>query len=298
MICVMTVSAEHAVLVGVDGSPSSDAAVAWAARTAALRETRLVLVHVTPAPKEALGVSLIRPPEVWRSLEKTAQRVLTESCAVAERSVDAALQIETAELSDDVVPALVALSADAELLVVGCRGLGRIPRRLLGSVSAGLAHHARCPVVIVHDEKRGAPEDVAKLPVVAGVDGSAASQAAAAVAFDEAARRDVELIVLHSWSENIGIELPGKEWEVMHPKAVAALDEWLSDLQQQYPQVPVRKVVVPDGAARRLVKHSQDAQLVVVGSRGRGGFTGMLLGSVSAAVVEAAHTPVIVVRAP
>lgn len=294
----MSVSAEHAVLVGVDGSPSSNAAVGWAARAAALRGISLVLVHVTPEPKAALGVNVIRPPEVWTSLEKEAKRVLAESRAIAEQATaeSGALQIEVAAISDAAVPALVKLSKDAELVVVGCRGLGRIPRRLLGSVSTGLAHHAECPVAIIHDEKRGSPEDMARLPVVVGIDGSPASEAATAVAFDEASRRGVELIALHAWSDNLAIEVPGTEWEASHPKAVEALAEQLAEWRERYPDVSVRPVVVPDRPARRLIKHSQDAQLVVVGSRGRGGFSGLLLGSVSAAVAEAAHSPVIVAR--
>ncbi|CAJ1501407.1 universal stress protein [[Mycobacterium] burgundiense] len=294
----MSVSAEHAVLVGVDGSPSSNAAVDWAARTAALRGLPLVVVHVTPEPRAALGVSVIRSPEVWQSLEKETKRVLADSRALAEQvtAESGALHIEVAAISDAVVPALVNLSKDAELVVVGCRGLGRIPRRLLGSVSTGLAHHSECPVAIVHDEKRGSPADLARLPVVVGIDGSPASEAATAVAFDEASRRGLELIALHAWSDNLSIEVPGKEWESSHPKAAEALAERLAGWQERYPDVSVRRVVVPDRPARRLIKHSQDAQLVVVGSRGRGGFSGLLLGSVSAAVAEAAHSPVIVAR--
>lgn len=137
---------------------------------------------------------------------------------------------------------------------------------------------------------------MARLPVVVGIDGSPASEAATALAFEEASRRGVELIALHAWSDNLIIELPGNEWESAHPKAAEALAERLAGWQERYPDVSVRRVVVPDRPARRLIKHSQDAQLVVVGSRGRGGFTGMLLGSVSAAVAEAAHSPVIVAR--
>lgn len=294
----MSVSAKHAVLVGVDGSPSSNAAVDWAARTAAMRRLPLVMVHVIPEPKAALGVNVIRSPQVWQSLEREAKRVLAESRTIAEQATAGSgpLRIEVASISDAAVAALVKLSEEAELVVVGSRGLGRIPRRLLGSVSAGLAHHSHCPVAIVHDEKRGAPDDMARLPVVVGIDGSPASEAATALAFEEASRRGVELIALHAWSDNLSIELPGNEWESAHPKAAEALAERLAGWQERYPDVSVRRVVVPDRPARRLIKHSQDAQLVVVGSRGRGGFTGMLLGSVSAAVAEAAHSPVIVAR--
>ncbi|BBZ33026.1 universal stress protein [Mycolicibacterium confluentis] len=294
----MSVSTEHVVLVGVDGSPSSNAAVEWAARDAGLRGVPLVLVHVTPEPRVTLGVEIIRSAEVWRRLEDDARQILAQSRAIAERISASAepIRIDELAVSDGVVSGLVALSEDADMLVVGCRGLGSISGRLLGSVSSGLVHHALCPVTIVHDERRGSAEDMARLPVVLGVDGSPASTSATAVAFDEASRRGVELIALHAWADNVSIEFAGTDWDLLHERAAAALAERLAGWRERYPDVTVRRIVVPDRAARHLITHSHDAQLVVVGSRGRGGFAGMLLGSVSSAVVEAAHSPVIVVR--
>ncbi len=294
----MSVSTEHVVLAGVDGSPSSKVAVEWAARDAALRGIPLILAHVTPEPRARLGVEVMRPPEVWNSLEESARRYLVEGRAIAERATadSGPIAIDVLEVCGTVVPALVALSKEADIVVVGCRGMGTITRRLLGSVSWGLANHALCPVAIIHDERRGSPDDVALLPVVVGIDGSPASEAATAVAFDEASRRGVGLVAIHAWNDNMSFELLGLNWEELHREAVDALDERLAGWQERYPDVSVRRLVVPDHPARHLITHSDDAQLVVVGSRGRGGFAGMVLGSVSSAVAEAAHAPVIVAR--
>ena len=86
------------------------------------------------------------------------------------------------------------------MIVVGCRGLGAIGRRLLGSVSSGLVHHAHCPVAVIHDEDPLMPHP-AKAPVVVGIDGSPASEPATAIAFEEASRRGVELVAVHAWSD-------------------------------------------------------------------------------------------------
>ena len=292
------VALEHVVLAGVDGSPSSKVAVEWAARDAALRGVPLILAHVTPEPRATLGVEVVRSPEVWRALEENARRDLAEGRVIAERATadSGPIQIDVLEVADSVVPALVALSKGADIVVVGCRGRGAITRRLLGSVSWGLANHALCPVAIIHDEGRGLPDDVARLPVVVGIDGSPASEAATAVAFDEASRRGVGLIAIHAWNDNTNFDLLGQKWDELHGEALQVLEERLAGWQERYPEVSVRRVVVPDHPARHLVTHSDDAQLVVVGSRGRGGFAGMLLGSVSSAVAEASRAPVIVAR--
>jgi nucleotide-binding universal stress UspA family protein len=172
-----------------------------------------------------------------------------------------------------------------------------VPRRvLLGSVSSGLIHHAHCPVAVIHGEAPIGVLGPSKLPVVVGIDGSPASESATAIAFDAASRRGVDLIALHAWRDKSMSFTPDIQWSGQRAAGEEALAERLAGLRQRYPDVVVHLRVVLDRAAEHLLDDAASSQLVVVGSHGRGGFAGMLLGSVSTAVAEAAHVPVIVAR--
>jgi nucleotide-binding universal stress UspA family protein len=138
--------------------------------------------------------------------------------------------------------------------------------------------------------------------VLVGIDGSPESELATAIAFDEASRRKVGLTALHAWSDESWVDeivtRAGHSWPELRAVEDEALAERLAGWAERYPDVPVRRLIVRDEPARQLVDQSESAQLVVLGSHGRGGFTGMLLGSISAAVVLMARVPVIVARQP
>jgi nucleotide-binding universal stress UspA family protein len=140
-------------------------------------------------------------------------------------------------------------------------------------------------------------------PVLVGVDGSPTSELATDIAFGEASRRGVDLVALHAWSDMGPLDFPSInwapiEWRNIKDQEEEVLAERLSGRQERYPDVTVHKVVVCDRPAPRLLERAQNAQLVVLGSHGRGGFPGMLLGSVSSAVVNSARIPVIIARRP
>jgi nucleotide-binding universal stress UspA family protein len=165
---------------------------------------------------------------------------------------------------------------------------------LLGSVSSALVQHANCPVAVIHSSEGATPDSDAA--VLVGIDGSPASEAATAFAFDEASRRGVDLVALHAWSDVGVFPVLGMDWHDREIEGREVLAERLAGWQERYPDVHVQRSLVCDTPAKWLLDAAERAQLVVVGSRGRGGFDAMLLGSVSSTVVHSAKIPVIVVR--
>ena len=286
---------KYGILVAVDGSSESDAAVRWATDEAVLHHAPITLAHVVVPVVTSWPVrSLQGEFNQWQ--EDNARQVLdqAEKMVRAGRDESALPDVRTEILHDYDVPALVAASKQAQMVVVGSRGLGAVGRAVLGSVSSGLVHHARCPVAIVHADQARAPDRTS--PVLLGIDGSPASEAATALAFDEASRRRVDLVALHAWSDVGVFPIVGMDWHEHEDEGHEVLGERLAGWQEQYPDVHVRRRIVCDKPARWLIEESQQAQLVVVGSHGRGGFPGMLLGSVGSAVAQGAKAPVIVVR--
>jgi nucleotide-binding universal stress UspA family protein len=290
----------HGVVVGADGSPSSQLAVNWAARAAAMRHVPLTVVHVVPslsvvASTLAWPAGRV-PQEVLEIQENDGRRVIADAIKVVEDSATGGNRpdIDSEMLFGRYIPALVDLSKDAQLMVVGCRGqTGQ--HRLLGSVSTGLVHHAHCPVAVIHDEVSSSLQS-SRLPVVVGIDGSRASDLATAIAFDEVSWRGVDLVALHVWSDTDMSTVFGIDSSAVQSAAANTLSKSLAGWQERYPEVTVQRVVEFERPVRHLLEQAEKAQLVVVGSHGRGGFGGMMLGSVSTAVAQEARVPVIVGR--
>ena len=291
-----TAASTEPVIVGVDGSSVSRVAVDWAARDAALRGTTLRLVHILTPPAVMAFPEVPMPPGYLQWQEEEGRALLdTALKTVEEAAGDSRIEVTTEMVAGPAVPVLADLSADAQMMVVGCRGRGAFARGLLGSITTGLVHHAKCPVAIIHDEDPLMPHP-AQAPVVVGVDGSPSSDRAVAIAFEQASFRGVDLVAVHAWSDSGVFEFPGVDWSQLQALGETTLSERLAGWQERYPDVLVRRVVVADRPAHQLLEQAESAQLLVVGSRGRGGFAGMLLGSVSTAVIHGAKMPVIVSR--
>jgi nucleotide-binding universal stress UspA family protein len=290
-------NAQPGIVVAIDDSTAAKAAVRWATREAELRNVPLTLVHAISPEVATLADVPALPPGLARWQHDHGLRLLDEAAKIVEQASQSRgpAEVHTELLPRAAVPTLVDFSKDADLVVAGARGSRKWPGRHIGSVSSGLLRHAHCPVAIIHDEDPQMPHPD-RAPVLVGIDGSSASELATAIAFDEASRRKVDLIAVHAWSDVDVSEWPGIDWPATQSMAEQVLAERLAGWQERYPDVQVHRVVVCDQPARQLVERSSEAQLVVVGSRGRGGFAGMLVGSVGEKVAQLAQVPVIAAR--
>ncbi|MGW4346603.1 universal stress protein [Streptomyces sp. NPDC004690] len=285
------------VVVGVDGSPSSLEAVAVAAREARLRGRGLKVVHAFLWPIVHVPLGPWPMGQAMDALREEAGRLVTEAAEHA-RSVAPDLEIRCAVLAGGPLPVLEAESHGAALVVVGSRGTGGFMGLLLGSTAVQLAGHAHCPVLVVRDRPALAG------PVLLGVDGSPAGEPAVDFAFAEAALRKTGIVALHAWTPwSVPVTPPPGPSAPHQPDPAALADrerrllaEALAGQQEQYPQVPVDHVLVKGDAREALIEASGRAGLLVLGARGHGGFAGLLLGSVSQAVLHHATCPVTVAR--
>ncbi|MEU2900538.1 universal stress protein [Streptomyces sp. NPDC001273] len=285
------------VVVGVDGSASSLAAVEVAAREAGLRGAGLRVVHafIWPAMHVPLGPSPLGPPE--GGIRNLVERLLAEAVERA-RAVTPEVEVSHALVTGEPLTVLQSQSRSAELVVVGSRGMGGFVGLLVGSTAVHLAAHGRCPVLVVREQP------AAEGPIVLGVDGSAVGESAVDFAFAEAALRKAPLLALHAgttWNAPAPAPYDPSAPYANPPGALAdeeesLLSEALAGHREKYPDVVVEHKVVHGRTRETLIEASRSAQLVVVGARGRGGFAGLLLGSVSQALLHHAHCPVAVVR--
>ncbi|CAN5885737.1 universal stress protein [soil metagenome] len=285
----------YGILVGVDGSPESDAAVRWAGDEARALGVPITLMHAISPIVMSWPIAPV-PETILQAERENAADVIEQARNLLANAADtaAALEVHTEVQFSTAIAALADASKDALMVVVGSRGFGAFGRAVLGSVSTGLAHYAHGPVAIIHIDDGRQPDPTA--PVILGIDGSPASEAATKLAFAEADRRKVDLVAVHAWSDLGVFPVIGLDRQEFEQRGEEILGERLAGWHEQYPDVTVRRRVVCDKPARWLLEEAQWAQLVVVGSHGRGGFSGMLLGSVSSAVAQSAHVPVIVVR--
>jgi len=280
------------VVAGVDGSCDARLAVDFAAWEANRAHVPLRLVYgfqpVRVYGMFAVGYDLeVQVRELRDMLSKEAARI-------TQRYPD--LTVTTEVVRGVPSGVLVDESASASLVVVGSRGLGGFATLLAGSVSAQVAAHAKTPVIVVRPAADGTVHLPGTGPVVVGVDGSTGSAAAIEFAFEEAAARSTDLIAVYAWGilpRGVGDDDPYQEQQA----AETALAEALAGWQDKYPAVHVQHRAIHSLVpVHTILDESQDASLIVVGPRGRGGFAGLLLGSVGDGLVRHASAPVAVVH--
>ncbi|MEU8633050.1 universal stress protein [Amycolatopsis sp. NPDC048633] len=288
-----------AVVAGVDGSSSAVRAAVWAGTEALRRGRPLRLVQVYALPQVRAPIAVGTREQVRAGLAECAEGWLAEArtAALAESP---GLEIDVAAREWSPVTALIQESRHADLVVLGSRGLGGFTGMLVGSTAVSVVAHAQCPVVVVRGRRPQDPPPVAG-PVLVGTDGSSDSDGALAFACEGARLRGVGLTVVHTWSDLVadGVLRPHPlqdDATEIDQAERAKLTDQLRPWRDKFPDLPIDLDVTRGRPVRTLLERAEHAQLIVVGCRGRGGFTGMLLGSTSQALIVHSPCPVAVVR--
>jgi nucleotide-binding universal stress UspA family protein len=280
-----------AIVVGYDGSAGAAAALRWAVDAAVRHHASLRLVYVNDA---GAPVSPVDPQASVDVSVSTAGGLLDLAVADTQLRWGSKIVVTAVTVPGPVVPVLCAQSQNARMLVLGSRGASRLNGTLPGSVGVAVAARARCPVVVVRDGQHVLRPD---RPVAVAVDGGPVSVAAARFAIEEAAARRVGLLVVRVWNPLARWHGRGTSWSAAAPEDAEwqALETTLRECRAWYPSVPVSAQLVAGHTRRWLTATSRETQLMVVGARGRGGFNGLVLGSVGQSLLRLSASPVAVV---
>ncbi|MGI8702762.1 MAG: universal stress protein [Nocardioidaceae bacterium] len=291
----MTTPAALPIVVGVDESDISAEAVRWAAQEAQRRHLPVRLVRadewIPGQPMLGNGYDALR--------EHSSRLLTTAAQSVREQSEQ--IQVTTAVSTISAAATLVEESREASMIVVGSRGHGGFTGLLLGSTSLALAAHAHCPVIVLPAAWSERESQTGR--IVVGVDNSPAAEAAVAFAMEEASTRAAELVAIHSWNmgEFVASWAPvpvAVDWTAVIDAERATFTKSMTMWRTKYPDVEVVLHWEQGHPRRVLAEASTDADLVVVGARGRGAITGLLLGSVSQSLLHESNCPVAVVPHP
>jgi nucleotide-binding universal stress UspA family protein len=279
----------HRILVGFDGSADSLAGLDWAMAEARLRDLAVVAYHVWQWPD-----SQEVDARTERALVAAGEQILDQGM---ERGAAQASEVKltSALVRGEPSHRLIQASGDADLLVVGARGRGDAAGGRAGSVSVQVARHAYCPVVVTRHDA----DVISDGRLVVGVDGSPGADLAARFAFAEAARRHVPLHALHSWdpdSARTSQHVAEPDLDRLRDRTAQRLHHWLRAHASSYPEVRVTEDLVRGDADPALLDAATGAALLVVGSRGHGGFVSPLLGSAGDTVLHHATCPTVLVR--
>ncbi|MET9273558.1 universal stress protein [Kribbella sp. NPDC003557] len=284
------------IVVGYDGSTGSQSALRWATAEAVrtMAPLRLVeafelVITARPSPGHVVPLEAVR----------TARQTGLDAVAENVRLHHPGLTVETRLEGGPAARALIDAAAEARTVVLGSRGLGGWSGLLVGSVAVQVTTHAQCPVVVIPHDQR--PHAHLGPTVLVGVDGSKASAKAIDFAFDQAEAMHAEVVALHAWTSPFltyadGASMLQFDEAKVREEARLLVAESVAGAAAEHPDVHWTTELTMGGAAQALVRRAESADLVVVGSRGRGGFTGLLLGSVGQTVLHHAHCPIAVVH--
>lgn len=283
------------IVIGVDGSEGAGRALQWAVEEGEVHDWPVTAVMAWGLlDQRVIGDGEFDPGYDAADAERALDSYIADALGPSK-----AATVRRRAVIDLAPRALLDAAADASLLVVGARGLGDVRGLLLGSVSQQCLHHSPCPIAIVGpDGPTVGGESPAR--VVVGVDGSATARRALEWAVEEARCRRASLEVVQAWHMPYLVGLPyvGVSFDPrgIEEEARAMLEASIASVDTTGLAAPIEPVLVNDGAATAILDTAKGADLVVVGSRGRGGFAGLLLGSVSSRVAQEATCPVVVVR--
>jgi nucleotide-binding universal stress UspA family protein len=281
----------NTIIVGYDGSPDARTALTWALDEAARTVAPAEIIYADQWPIWEPAASMA--PTVAVRPDSYVEHVIMgmlDDAVTAAKETHPTVHVTAATVRAYAPAALIGRSGEARMIVVGARGHSAVAG-LLGSVSSAVSAHARCPVVVV----RGEPADTD--PIVAGIDGSALAPAVLRFAAQQATARDVALRVIRAWTPVTGLwaETPMSTGTVT-PAERETFDTLVTELRSTFPDLLIEAEVVVEHPAAALALSSTVAQLLVVGSRGRGAIRGMLLGSVSQHLLRHSVCPVAVVH--
>jgi nucleotide-binding universal stress UspA family protein len=292
------------IVVGVDGSPGAEHALRWALAEAQLRAARVkaVLAWYPPVHGSGLaeGLSNLEDPDVSVEPGGPAEQILDEVLERVQAESSHPVPVEGEAVLGHPAFSLLEAGADADLIVVGNRGRGGFRELLLGSTSHACAQHSRRPVAVIRPTIDRPGNGV----IVVGADDSPGARRAVAWAAAEAARRGAPLVVVHAFATPAPLAPPEVLTVPIEPapfkaEGVELLERVVDEALVDLPSVPEMELVtVDEPPARALLERAEHAELIVVGGRGRGGFMGLLLGSVSHQVLHHAPCAVAVVPDP
>lgn len=285
------------IVVGIDGSSWSDAALEWGVAQASLEGRHLTLLHAiapTVVPNAGLyGGSGIDYGRFMDEMQ-TGGRSMLDAAVAQAHALDPTLNVHPMLVISDARTAMLDLGERAAMIVVGSRGRGPVASLLLGSVSVTVSKHAACPVIVVRPHE----EDHPRHGILVGVDGSKTSVAAIEFAYRLASFRALPLTVLHGYQTPDSVAAPTPDApgaDISDERALVS--ESLAGLAEKFPDVAVQVRLARGDGSRELITASADVELLVVGHHRVSALDNLVHDSVAAAVVEQARCAVAVVPA-